>query len=1156
MSPDSWAIEIEEEHTEENEAVFRNEGDGAAGQGGSGNARECWPRRRTLMFGDELGLPSCRSPGIPVPPNDIRSRKRRRKQAVTSADNAGLAMTSSASPSGFRDSSRGSFVPNVAEPGGRLSGGASRLAGNSEEHRLYLQERGKERILASTDKPAGIVKRRMEQAGYDLADGLDLLAGSGLNFMLRFVWKPQLLGGADEERDINLDSFEFIDLAARDLRSLTIQNNRIQTLPRHLSRLRVLSTLNISNNKFKEMPPVITQLEALRDLDISFNMISELPEDLDHLRSLGTIVRFPDCASNLLNLKDLDCRRNLIGDLSLVSMLPKLEKLSAEYNNVASLDMPIGPKLAKLNASHNDLTKLILTPGPTQSLTPYALTLLDISHAKLASLDDIALASLSGLECPALMVVNLAYNKLRKWLDPPLAAAASTEASVVAPPSASASSLSLTHSSSTTTLPPLAYSLERLYLGENNLTEDGLLTLTLTRELRVLNLSFNALQELPTGLFRHLTNLEELYLSGNKLTNLQPANDLPKMHRLSTLFLNGNRLQNLPQELGQVPNLMVLDVGSNMLKHSSNTEWDWNWNSNKNLKYLNISGKCLMDVITAAGGLNRGVDIPEETDERRVRKSMSVINGMYYGIADTLGKNQQLNMLDLVYEYRDRPGQAVFAMFGRALPPKHVPPGASTNKLAKFLHDNFIDTFNGQLDAVRHNPGISTANQTPDALRRTFLKLNQDLHGDLYHSRRTGSSDNTAAPVDPTVARSGASGVVLYFMGAQLWVANAGNALAVISRDVNGFELLRDGSRLQDSSTMSSIFRRSFGYYHLFPIVNARPDIRMRDLTHEDEFIIVANRGLWDYVSYQTAVDIARRELESASRGRKVKKPRINRELDRLHPEVDPPTGHVTLAFTDIRNSTRLWESNPGMPAAVKIHNTMLRRYLRICAGYEVKTEGDAFMCAFQNTLSALWWCLICQLKLLEEPWPLEILECDDGKDVFDVKGQLIARGLSVRMGIHCGEPICEREPHTKRMDYFGPMVNCAARIQANARGGQIACSTDIVREIMAKIHETGPLTPYSEFQSEQAIEKIKALGAEVIEVGEVKLKGLAATELLSIVYPTSLNGRHYLEEETSDGICPRFVSHPVQHPSDKGHWYALSPSREPRSRPDLPRSK
>ena len=35
------------------------------------------------------------------------------------------------------------------------------------------------------------------------------------------------------------------------------------------------------------------------------------------------------------------------------------------------------------------------------------------------------------------------------------------------------------------------------------------------------------------------------------------------------------------------------------------------------------------------------------------------------------------------------------------------------------------------------------------------------------------------------------------------------------------------------------------------------------------------------------------------------------------------------------------------MRSAIKIHNTIMRRQLRITGGYEVKTEGDAFMVAF-----------------------------------------------------------------------------------------------------------------------------------------------------------------------------------------------------------------
>ena len=97
------------------------------------------------------------------------------------------------------------------------------------------------------------------------------------------------------------------------------------------------------------------------------------------------------------------------------------------------------------------------------------------------------------------------------------------------------------------------------------------------KELRVLNMSFNQIHDLPSNYFRNMVHLEELYLSGNKLLSI-PVEDLPKLKRLTTLFLNGNRLQTLPQELGKVESLRILDVGSNQLKYNiNNWEFDWNW---------------------------------------------------------------------------------------------------------------------------------------------------------------------------------------------------------------------------------------------------------------------------------------------------------------------------------------------------------------------------------------------------------------------------------------------------------------------------------------------------------------------------------------------------------------------------------------------------
>lgn len=1092
-----------------------------------------------------------------------------------------------------------------------------------------------------------------------------------------------------------------------ELSTLRLQNNRIEQLPWYFPRLKFLKFLNISNNKFAHVPEVICLLPCLEELDMSFNTITELPKDigrlttLEHLIFVGNQVsKLPEECGNLINLRLLDCRRNNISDISIAYTLPKLEELYADHNSVHAIHLSLGPKVSVLDASHNDIT--FLTASPQVS---HALTSLDVSYAKLSSLDTFDFSQLPSLEalhldhnelrtlpdslgklshlrclsccdnklvslpstigllqrletldahnnsltelpislwnCSSLMHINVTSNLLATWHDPPgdnLIAPAPSGiileiSSVSLSPSRPShmarkpSSATLVPNSPSRPLPPLAYSLERLSIGENRLTDEAIAPFTILRELRVLNLSFNEIQELPSSFLRNLHKLEELYLSGNQLTSI-PTEDLVKMTRLSILFLNGNKFQTLPAELGKIPSLTIIDAGSNLLRYNvHNWEFDWNWyvfdrqnvdncvcsrrfrrNFNCNLKYLNLSGNKKLDLKQNNDG-KRVVDehgrvlsdfsqlsqlrvlglmdvmttflpnIPEETDERRVRTSQTEVNGMSYGIADTIGRNGYLTTLDLVVpEFGGKKDEALFAMFGLAQA------SLGNNVLSKYLHDNFASFFNDQLLQLKKSDQKGEQKEgVPDALRRTFLKLNRQLHDKLYSpSRKMSQVSGTTASsqFDPSHShlRQGASGIVVYVVGRTLYVANVGHALAVISSQGNA-ELIskkhepydRDEARrirlaegwispqgrIHDEVDTS----RAFGYYHDFPVVNARPDIYVRQLTELDEFVIIGNHGLWKYISYQTAVDIARSEASdpmiaaqklrdfaisygadgntmimvicvadlfrskqsitdslmdpevySSIKKRGGKKADIvDRTIARLEGEVSPPTGHLCLVFTDIRNSTQLWEANAGMPTAMRLHNNLLHRHLRHCGGYVVKTEGDAFMCSFPTTLAAMWWCLIVQLQLLRESWPLEILECDEGKEVYDDRGNLIARGLSVRMGVHCGTPVCEPDPITSRMDYFGPMVIRAARISGSALGGQIMCSAAVVREINAKIFETGPDTEYSDCQPTQAIEAIRQMNIAVHPAGEIKLKGLEIPEMVSLVYPAALLGRQDL---------------------------------------------
>jgi len=51
-------------------------------------------------------------------------------------------------------------------------------------------------MLAQTERPADIVRRRLEQVGYDMVDGLDTLGEGDLNFLMKFVYKSTVLGPA------------------------------------------------------------------------------------------------------------------------------------------------------------------------------------------------------------------------------------------------------------------------------------------------------------------------------------------------------------------------------------------------------------------------------------------------------------------------------------------------------------------------------------------------------------------------------------------------------------------------------------------------------------------------------------------------------------------------------------------------------------------------------------------------------------------------------------------------------------------------------------------------------------------------------------------------------------------------------------------------
>ena len=137
---------------------------------------------------------------------------------------------------------------------------------------------------------------------------------------------------------------------------------------------------------------------------------------------------------------------------------------------------------------------------------------------------------------------------------------------------------------------------------------------------------------------------------------------------------------------------------------------------------------------------------------------------------------------------------------------------------------------------------------------------------------------------------------------------------------------------------------------------------------------------------------------------------------------MEVPTGIVTLVFTDIENSSALSEKyRDRFEVTRDTQFRLLRESLPTWNGYEVKSVGDALFVVFDKVSDAVLWSVEVQRKLQSYNWEEPI------------------GAIRVRIGMHTGEPSLKNDAH--KLDYFGPSVNRAARVEAAAHGAQILLS-------------------------------------------------------------------------------------------------------------------
>jgi class 3 adenylate cyclase len=176
--------------------------------------------------------------------------------------------------------------------------------------------------------------------------------------------------------------------------------------------------------------------------------------------------------------------------------------------------------------------------------------------------------------------------------------------------------------------------------------------------------------------------------------------------------------------------------------------------------------------------------------------------------------------------------------------------------------------------------------------------------------------------------------------------------------------------------------------------------------------------------------------------------------------EAAPTSGSISIIFTDIEGSTLLWDTAKGVMAkALDIHHNVIRNVIQRHNAYEVKTIGDAFMIATSSADTAVQIMNDIQLDLLEADWPIELATLPPSCIGFFPASHSEAprpmfKGLRVRIGAHVGTHIDSLEEGdeiqvhydkvTKGFDYYGQVVNAAARIEQIGIGGQCLISSSV----------------------------------------------------------------------------------------------------------------
>ncbi|GFR82039.1 PH domain leucine-rich repeat-containing protein phosphatase 1 [Elysia marginata] len=677
------------------------------------------------------------------------------------------------------------------------------------------------------------------------------------------------------------------------MRSLNLADNQLTSFPLSLTNIRSLVELNLASNKLEEVPAQIAELVNLQVLHLHNNMLSSLPEELGQMRNLAVVVlafnRFAHVPAFLLQSQLIHCKVD-----SVIMAGNQISRLPAEHLGNMS-------HIKKIDLRLNRLQLL-----PTETAKFHSLehvTHMDIRENQVTDLDVRAIRHLEYLNCErnnmrsmqlngsSLKNVFAAHNGLQTLsINPKPEWLVSLDVSKLFTDGRRLKVIKANHNR-LTSLPEkiCTDTLEELHLQHNMIRHLSSELFLKAARLRYLNVtknklcdlpppnsndSYNKLQELYLS-FNHLANralekiccfprLRVLHMARNKLSVIEEI-DIEKLEQLSELNVSANNLTYLPAALGRHPKLQVLRANCNLLQELPNfknssglkvLEVSSNHLVNVDMNNLMASQVSLLDISANPSILVKSHDIEAAKkrlcmlDMRGQNWSLEDLRGpdkegedkglrWQTGLSQTSGIRNKLSVTTINKPVLgESGGEALFAVFD----------GGRNETVASLLCD-VVPAALREERAKSKDPSVYLKYCLLSAHRNLKTK-GQKLGASavVAHIHRDDRGQDVLS-----VANVGDSQVVLCRQRRAFVMSRA----FVVTKDVEDTRrVVNAGGIITEDGRVSGVTynTRLMGCSYLFPHVIPDPNVTSTTLTPDDTAVVVANQGLWQFVSYEEAI--------------------------------------------------------------------------------------------------------------------------------------------------------------------------------------------------------------------------------------------------------------------------------------------------------------